>query len=412
MEINKEYFVGIIKEILVNRFSDVAKHSFILRPDSIQFACPICGDSEKNIYKKRAKFFFDTLQMHCYHMGCHASLTKLTKQYNIDIDPDKKIAIYNYIDSRLKLRKQQDDDFIINDMKLLLNIEEVIDTYNTLSTSYLKGITKVTPDSKVYKYLQSRYLPNQSIDLFYEGMLKMTENIYEPCLLYFNVINNKCIGLQIRNLKSGKKRRYKIVNFSEIYELVHNEPMDEIDAIPYNKLSYFYNIFNINYNSTITVFEAYIDSLFCPNSIGMVGTNTDLSLFLNNDLDVRFFFDNDYAGKIQSIKLLKEGKSVFLWDKFLDEWANKKGDYYENKINLSSIKDLNKLVEITKESNAYFKFKLDDYFSKDIFDLKYIKLPKKEKYQPSKLKTITHLKDDKIDWSFIITQLTSTGTLR
>lgn len=412
MEINKEYFVGIIKDILVNRFSDVAKHSFILRPDSIQFACPICGDSEKNIYKKRAKFFFDTLQMHCYHMGCHASLTKLTKQYNIDIDPDKKIAIYNYIDSRLKLRKQQDDDFIINDMKLLLNIEEVIDTYNTLSTSYLKGITKVTPDSKVYKYLQSRYLPNQAIDLFYEGMLKMTENIYEPCLLYFNVINDKCIGLQIRNLKSGKKRRYKIVNFSEIYELVHNEPMDEIDAIPYNKLSYFYNIFNINYNSTITVFEAYIDSLFCPNSIGMVGTNTDLGLFLNNDLDVRFFFDNDYAGKIQSIKLLKEDKSVFLWDKFLDEWANKKGDYYENKMNLSSIKDLNKLVEITKESNAYFKFKLDDYFSKDIFDLKYIKLPKKEKYQPSKLKTITHLKDDEIDWSFIVTQLTSTGTLR
>lgn len=412
MEINNDYFVNVVKEILVNRFPDGPKRNMIVRPDSIQFACPICGDSEKNIHKKRAKFFFDSLQMHCYHMGCHASLTKLSKLYNIEIDADKKLAIYQYIDSKIQLRKQHDDEFIINDMKLLMTIDEIIDTYNMSPSSYLKGITRIEKGSKVYNYLQSRLLPDSSMELFYEAMLKVTDNIWEPCLLYFNFIRDKCIGLQIRNLKSGKKRRYKIVNFSEIYELVHNEPMDEIEAIPYNKLSYFYNIFNVNYNSTITVFEAYIDSLFCPNSVGVVGTNTDLGLFLNNDISVRFFFDNDYAGKLQSIKLIKEGKSVFLWDKFLDEWASKKGDYYENKISLATIKDLNKLVEITKSANAFIKFNLDDYFSKDIYDIKYIRLPKKEKYVPSKLKSLLPLKEDNIDWDFITTQITSTGTLR
>ena len=66
--------------------------------------------------------------------------------------------------------------------------------------------------------------------------------------------------------------------------------------VVYNKLSYYFNILNIDFSQKITVFEGYLDSLFYPNSIGLVGVNTDSRFLENNNLDLQFFFDNDEAG--------------------------------------------------------------------------------------------------------------------
>ena len=53
------------------------------------------------------------------------------------------------------------------------------------------------------------------------------------------------------------------------------------------------NILNVDFSEKITVFEGYLDSLFFPNSLGVVGVNTDMRFLENNDLDLQYFYDND-----------------------------------------------------------------------------------------------------------------------
>ena len=79
---------------------------------------------------------------------------------------------------------------------------------------------------------------------------------------------------------------------------------------------------NVDFGNTITVFEGYLDSLFFPNSIGLVGVNTDYRFLENNDLDIQYFFDNDDAGFKKSEEKLKEGFSVFLWKKLFEDLFN------------------------------------------------------------------------------------------
>ena len=62
----------------------------------------------------------------------------------------------------------------------------------------------------------------------------------------------------------------------------------------------------------ITVFEGYIDSLFFPNSIGLVGVNTDYRFLESNNLDLQYFFDNDEAGYKKSEEMFIENANKIL----------------------------------------------------------------------------------------------------
>ena len=98
----------------------------------------------------------------------------------------------------------------------------------------------------------------------------------------------------------------------------------------------------LNFYEKITVFEGYLDSIFFPNCIGTTGVETAYS-FLLEELDIRFFYDNDEVGVRKSIEKLKEGYSVFLWKKFFKDLSkgDTKKEYYLN----NHIKDLNEFLE-------------------------------------------------------------------
>ena len=146
----------------------------------------------------------------------------------------------------------------------------------------------------------------------------------------------------------------------------------------YNKLSYYFNVMNVDFNQPVTIFEGYLDSLFLPNSIGITGLNTDLDFFEKNpDLDIRYFFDNDDPGYKKTAEKIKDGFCVFLWKKLFESIVDKKNpsDPYHLYHKISKVKDLNKLAEMVP--NPYKELKLEEYFSKDIYDLRYIPKPQK-----------------------------------
>ena len=150
----------------------------------------------------------------------------------------------------------------------------------------------------------------------------------------------------------------------------------------YNKLSYYFNILNVDLTKKVTLFEGYLDSLFYPNSIGMVGTNTSTHIFKDNDIDIQYFYDNDDAGYRKSIEGLKDGYDVFLWKKLFESIVKNKpsSDPYKLMERIKTVKDLNKLSQISNNPNVSYDLKLNEFFSKDIYDIKWIPAIKKKSF--------------------------------
>ena len=181
-------------------------------------------------------------------------------------------------------------------------------------------------------------------------------------------------------------------NFETLYKWIHDiEEVEDIDVnqlVIYNKLSYYFNILNVDFSEKVTIFEGYLDSLFYPNSIGVVGVNTDMKFLESNNLDLQYFYDNDTAGFDKSESKLKEGFPVFLWKKLFQDIVDKKNssDPYQLMWRISKVKDLNKLAQLVPM--PYSKLELKSYFSKDVLDLRWIPKKEKKKFQNWKSKSV------------------------
>lgn len=357
--------------------------------DRLSFACPICGDSHSDSKQKRGHLFFNNLFYKCYNENCKSTFTKLCSDFDIQLDPNKKLELINYIDLNFHNQKQDDDDFLVGNLDKLINIKDLQTMFDE-GRGGLKGVKPVEFGSAVYNYLFNRGIPKDLITtLFYEG-IKELGRWAEPTIIFINRLGDRIIGIQERNLKSGPYRKFKIWTFKELYEAVHQTELDVIEGISYNKLSYLFNILNVNFEAEVTIFEGYLDSLFMPNSIGAVGINTDYSFLINNDLNLRFFFDNDNTGKRKTNDYLKKGLKVFLWEKLVNDLAKKQIDPHAYKIWFNNnIKDLNKLMQMVPMNWR----DLNIYFSNNPFDIIYVNYEKKTK--PPKPEPNIH----NLDWN-------------
>jgi hypothetical protein len=375
--IDNSYFKNTIQGI-VNRFhKHPSKKRIVEYPDRIGCACPYCGDSQKNPNKKRGNFYFENLFFVCFNCGQKASYSKFCKDFSVNIDPDTKIKIYDYLDNHINYNDYE-ESFLDSKFDSLIDLDELTETLNKGETlSPIIDFKPVVKNGYIYNYLIERGITPSLHKNIYQAKFQKGPEWFEPVIVLLNRKENKVLGIQVRNLKSGYKRMFKIYNFEQLNEWVHPErDVDMAEMVMYNKMSYFFNILNINFDSTITIFEGYIDSLFYPNSIGVVGTNTDTSFLENNNLDLQFFYDNDQAGYNKANDKLKAGFPIFLWKKMFEDIVAKKNtkDPYSLMHRISKVKDLNQLANIIM--NPYKELRLPEYFSKDIYDIRY--LPKKK----------------------------------
>jgi hypothetical protein len=259
-------------------------------------------------------------------------------------------------------------------------LTELFNTYETPITDF-KPIEK---DSFAYHYLITKRGFNEKLlTNIYQANFWRNADSKEPIICFLNRRGNSVLGLQIRNMKDGNARFFKIYNYENLYKWLHGEEelnkIDISELVVYNKLSYYFGILNVDIMGKITIFEGYLDSLFYPNSIGVVGVNTDF-VFLEKNLDIQYFFDNDTTGHKNSSIKLKNGFLVFLWNKLFKDIVDKKStdDPYSLMHRISSVKDLNKLAQLVG-GDPCKKLELDKYFSKDQYDAIWIpKQPKKE----------------------------------
>lgn len=388
--IDIKYFRNKIQSILNKEHNDHNKRIIKDYPERLNFACPYCGDSEKSSYKKRGNFYIESMRFKCFNCDKTEYITKFLDDYNEKVDIDDRVKIYNYIDQNVKF-STNNSSYVMTELDKLIDLDEMVEYFNNKKNSWLYDIKPVQYNSNVYQYLKHvRLIDNFS--QIYQGIYRIIKDgkvVYSTrVMISINMLlsDKKVLGIQLRNLESDKNKRfYKIVDFETLYNYMNpTNLLDDLEAISYNKLSHFYNILNINFEDTVTIFEGFLDSLFYPNSIGLIGTNSgdDLLNFLidsGDELDLQFFYDYDATGVWKSTQLLKKGYKVFLWKLLFKKLIDKSKDKYKSKQMLNGITDLNELAKRAKNPNVYKSLKLENFFSNDEFDLLYLdKLTKKD----------------------------------
>jgi hypothetical protein len=379
---DKAYLKGIIQKILDKTFSSSVKRRIKDYPDRINFACPCCGDSGSSEHKKRGNLYINSLRYICYRCGEKMGVDRLCKRFDEQIDPDKKLEMIKHLDevmSRTDYRASMAEARL--DMLIDLSDLEMAFAKGVAQISEFKPIVK---DGGIYKYLIGRGIDPSMHHNIYQAKYWKSEHESEWVIAMLNRREDKILGMQIRNLKEGKRRMFKIYNYENLLEWVCmakdvDSEVDDSEMILYNKLSYYFNILNVDIGSPITVFEGYIDSLFFPNSLGLVGVNTDYRLLESSGLDLRYFYDNDDAGYMKAEEKIKAGFPVFLWKMLFEDIVAKKkpADPGAMLHRISKIKDMNKLSQLVND--PYSKLTMESFFSRDEFDLKWI--PKRKRWK-------------------------------
>lgn len=378
---DKEYIKALSQRILNKEFSDKNKRKIVDYADRLNLACPYCGDS-KNVYKKRGNLYFNRLVYICFNCDKKTNFDRMCRDFNEQVDPDKKLEMIEHLNSVVTYSDYESNmsDAKFENLIPLAELERVFSS----NLTQISDFRPIQANGGIYKYLIGRGIGPEMHKNIYQARYWKNEEEGEWIIVMLNRREDKVLGMQIRNLKEGKKRMFKIYNYENLLEWINigkEEPIevDMNEMVIYNKLSYYFNILNIDLGNTVTVFEGYLDSLFYPNSIGLVGVNTDYRLIESNGLDIRYFFDNDEAGFDKAEQKIKQGYPVFLWQKLFEYIVNKKksDDPYTLMHRIGKVKDINKLAQLIP--NPYKTFSLDSFFSSDVLDIRWI--PKKKKYK-------------------------------
>lgn len=371
---DKSYIIELVRKIVNKEFHSKTESGVIEHDGRIQFRCPYCHEG-KTKTKKRGNIYLDKFLFLCFRCDKKTTFDKLCKDFNEQIDPQKKLEMIEHLNSVMTYSDYEGDfmDAKLDDLIEFSDLERVF----SQNLTPINDFKPIQTNGGVYKYLINRGIPPELHKNIYQAKWWKNDDESDWIIIMLNRRGNKILGMQIRNLKEGKRRMFMIYNYESLLEWVNlgYETKKELDInqlVVYNKLSYYFNILNVDFSSTITVFEGYLDSLFYPNAIGLVGINTDYRFLENNELEIQYFFDNDEAGYKKSEEKIKSGHPVFLW-KMLFEFIvdSKKSDDPQSLLwRISKVKDMNKLSILVH--NPYKKLNLKNYFSKDILDIKWI----------------------------------------
>mgnify|MGYP001186387153 FL=1 len=337
-----ERLIYLLNGILKQRFPDIIpKQQIKIHRDRISFACPICGDSMQSSFKKRGNIILEGKHKgyyKCFNCGEFKRVDQFFKNYKIDLELD----VVNYISNNL-------GDFTTTsggkyDISLLLDVKTI--EGHAIDRQELKmkfGLTEVK-ESPVWSWLTKRFQYDEQRFLY---------NGAKNYLLILNLTpSGKIIGAQKRLFYGLNK--YITFNLFKLYELLGKPKIEGKIADEINMISQLFGILQLNFNQPITIFEGPFDSFLFKNSVASTGANKAFPLAL----PVRYWFDDDKTGTEKSLKIIEEGYSVFLWDKFKKEM----GLPYRKKW------DLNDALIYLKKNNIMMP-NFENFFSKDPLDI-------------------------------------------
>lgn len=337
--------VPLVEEILKEQFpGNKGKQTVRVHGDNrISFACPFCGDSATDNYKKRGHIILSGEHKNmfkCFNCGMYISVNKFFSMYKKSLS----ISSIEYITTNKTTFAPRNSDTSMNLLFDVMSVECL-----AIKRDELKSFAHLIEikNSEAEQYLIKRNQYNFEKFLFNN----ITKEIYVLNL----TPNGNIFGLQTRPLYKSKTAKYKTYKLSGIYELILNQKREikpEIDA-----LSMLFNILLIDPSKPVIVTEGPMDAFLLKNSIAMCGA----SKFIPIDLNFYYLYDDDTTGREKSIEKLNNKSYVFLWDKFK----------HDMEIPYKQKWDINDIVNYCKEHNINIP-NVMNYFSNDELDLIFV----------------------------------------
>lgn len=366
-----------IQDLLLKRFKDEPQKQVlnIDEDEKLNFACPYCGDSEKKSSKKRGHIYLESNTYKCFNDGCmmYATLTNFVGHFchKFNLNPPDIFFKEGGIKSKVRTRKKNFlIEFLSNNeiTEGLLHIDFFKSKFN------LDKIEDFDSDTATIKFLKDRNLDKVP------GILECCyHNKYRTKIYIFNLdlISGKVLGFAERPVtKDFYGPKYRIKNYSEINRDIATIDLTTEQIKEVDHMNNFFNVLNLDFNDVITISEGQFDAMFTFNGLATTGISKskDMIEFLDKNGKVRILFDNDVAGKTESLKLLMKGYTVFLWAKLIDDL---KRSHNNNLKDIKRIKDINDLYNFlyrTKGELNLSKFNsmISEYFSNSMFDSLYI----------------------------------------
>jgi len=360
---------SLVKQVVIEQHTEPNKRMIKEMPGRITLACPYCGDSHSDTYKKRGNLYWDTLQYHCFNCSAHGDVYRLLKDFHVNFkDRDDSIAVIDYIQSH----KVEVNETEVLEHDIFKTIYDIAPTRDELKQA-MKWV-EIEPGDPAFFYLRKRMLSNKLENFLYSPRDKRI-------IVLNRAPNQKIIGLQTRALSKKRNARYLTYDIEKIYEEMGKElKVTEEELISLKKISTLFNVLLVDLQREVTMFEGPIDAMFMNNSIGLATAGRDTSEF-DEIPTIRYMFDNDKTGKNKMMQKLKRGKKIFLWQKLFQD--TKLDDRYEEFLNNipknerdkypTEIGDLNDLVMVS----FYLKDKsviklIEECFSNSQLDAYYL----------------------------------------
>lgn len=372
---SKEYLLhDFIKDVLEHRFpGDKYRQRMYgdASDDKINFACPYCGDSTKDSSKKRGNIFFKSNTYKCFNDGCvryepiKDFIKNFASKYSLRIPRVHEDGENN------KVKINTSKGFLI---EFLMNpkIKDILIDFSDISKQYfLKPCKDAPADSEVGKYIDSRHLRNLPA---FEKSCYYDSDDNKIYIFNIDLRSGKVLGLSIRSIvKDFYGPKYNIRNYTQFKKAGMLGDVDDKDITNIDMINNFFNILNIDFNKPVIILEGQIDAMFLENSIATTGVTKSKTILgtLISKNNARILFDNDKAGKTETMKLIELGYKVFLWSKLIHEIRNK---YPDDRKLINEINDINDLYDFyIKIGNPLtydeFNSHILEYFSDSVYDL-------------------------------------------
>jgi len=371
----REEIVHFVETLLRKRFHDVPEKQKIDDDLSrkLNFSCPICGDSEKKVSKKRGNLYLDTGAYKCFNDGCMAYMT--LAEFVAKMSKEHGIMLPSFVlESEYKPVKQHRDDnqlirFLTSDTKRLITITDVINRFG------LKRLDQVEETSRALNYLKGRDL---TLVEDFGDCLYSDSSDSRVFIFNFDRRSGRLLGFSMRSLNPNAERKYIIKTYTDLANIFVQKDLPKQTIDDANFLNNYFNILNIDFSKPILLAEGQFDSLLLKNCIATSGVSKAKSIMSNLGAKkgIRIIFDRDKAGKVQMMTFIKQGYSVFLWNKAIAELKKSSGGSQEF-IQINQIKDINDLFSFLRQKDASYSIEqfnewINSNFSETVYDMVYL----------------------------------------
>ena len=321
--------------------------------NGLVIACPYCGDSSKDMNKKRGHLLFKGKwagYYKCFNCGHFVRIPNFFQDFNETMSLSGIAYVQEHRQSLASFTTVSTEitaDVFCKSFALTYGIER----------NYFRdmlGLVEIarTPQAMpAYEYLVGR------MQYKFENFLYYPKKNY---VIILNIAENKVIGFQMRALDKSvpKEKRFLTFNMERIYKkILKNNTI----AIPndLNTVSTLFNIYKVNVYKPILVTEGPMDAFLLPNAIATSGANKTL----NVELPFWYVYDSDSTGMKHALSKLKEKQYVFLWGKMKNDLNLPKREKW----------DVNDVVLYCRDKYGE-QFKIDwlKYFSNNPLDMIYL----------------------------------------